>query len=157
MSSIQNYFIQKLSLIAEPKPLLLIRKCHFRTNEGMLTCFIKSLLYYSIKSCILYRVEYYESDRAWLLASDTAFILQLNLIFTIKQRLLECPLKIYLCRTILSSVMPGTHQADHQPSGSFCSSADFIFLSVFRTIGWSLVICSFWLAVQLANKCMRKA
>ncbi len=37
-----------LRLTNEPNPLLLIGKRHFRTsNEGTLSCFIKSLLYYA--------------------------------------------------------------------------------------------------------------
>ncbi len=72
-------------LTAEPKPLLLIRKRHFRTsNEETSSCFIENLLYYCIKSS-LYYVEYYERemDRGSVITCITSFIIQLNLIFTI--------------------------------------------------------------------------
>ncbi len=50
-------------LTAEPP--LLILKHHVRTsNEGTLSCFIKSLLYYCIKSCVLC-IECYERDIDW--------------------------------------------------------------------------------------------
>ncbi len=43
------------SSTAEPKPSLLIPKRHFKTsNKGTLSCFIKSLLYYCIKSSLYY-------------------------------------------------------------------------------------------------------
>jgi len=114
-SFVQNSFLPPwIQITSWQVNSCLIGKRHFRTsNEGMLSCFIESLLYHRIKSWLFYG-EYSimrESwtERVWLPASDTAFILQLNLIFTIKHEF-ECPLrKRYLCRTLLSSVKGDFH------------------------------------------------
>ncbi len=63
----RNLNLKVDSLTAEPKPPLLIKKRHFRnSNEGMLSCLIKSLLYYCIKSSVLCAVEYYERVKQML-------------------------------------------------------------------------------------------
>ncbi len=63
MTSFRHGFKSKIdNLTAEPKSLLLIPKCHFRTiNEWTLGCFIERLLYYC-KSSVLCRVL---RERKW--------------------------------------------------------------------------------------------
>ncbi len=60
----------------------------------MKACWVSSLKTYCIKSS-LYYVDYYErwTEWVWLPASDTPFILKLNLIFTIKHILKYTGLK----------------------------------------------------------------
>ncbi len=76
-----------------PTNMALCLWLHAGKHSYMLSCFIKSLWYYCIKSCVLSGVQYYECDLLsewWLSPSDAAFIFQLNLIFTIKHQF-DCP------------------------------------------------------------------